>query len=156
MEVCGQIEASADLPGGIDPQVHIGREAGWDPKTVRALWRTEKSYSCWKSNPGRPARRYTDWATLTHQDKIRFFKIIRLFFCTNAWCIFLFFNSDFFPKIQLKRVDIWLESQSTSIHDTCCHCLFHNLPVLFERTSVCLERNWRHPPSARQHQSQVT
>jgi hypothetical protein len=33
------------------------------PKTIWTLWRGEKSCPCRESNPSRPVRRYTDWAT---------------------------------------------------------------------------------------------
>jgi hypothetical protein len=143
-------------PGGYSPRYTLGRRLGWTRNRSGHYGEEKKSCPCRKSNPDRPARCYADWAIQTHQDRITLFKIIRLFFCINAWCIFLFFISDFFPKIQLKRADIWLESQATSIHYTCCHYLFHNPPVLFESISVYLERNSKHLPSARQHQSQAT
>jgi hypothetical protein len=46
-------------PGVIAPDSHwlgtwVGHIAGM------ALWRSEKSCPCWESNPGRPARCYTD------------------------------------------------------------------------------------------------
>jgi hypothetical protein len=69
---------------------------------------------------------------------------------------FLFFNSDFFPKIQLKREYVWFDSQSASSHDTCCHSLFHYTHILLERPFVYLERNSRYLPSARQNQSHAT
>jgi hypothetical protein len=68
MEVSGQLHAPGALPPGERaPGSHwiggwIGPRAGLDAVEKR------KSLHCRESNPGRPARRYTDWAIPTPTD----------------------------------------------------------------------------------------
>jgi hypothetical protein len=55
MNASGQLHAPAALL-----PVPIGYEAGWAPQSVWMLWNWKNLAICWDSNPGRPARRYTD------------------------------------------------------------------------------------------------
>jgi hypothetical protein len=57
MEMSCQLHAPAALPSGNETHEPVGQEAGSAPESMRTLWRRGKS--CWESNPGPPARRYT-------------------------------------------------------------------------------------------------
>jgi hypothetical protein len=39
------------------------KESGWDSELVWTPWRREKSYPYRELNPGRPARRHTNWVS---------------------------------------------------------------------------------------------
>jgi hypothetical protein len=60
MEVSGQFHVPASLSEGKDPSARIEYEAGWTPELVRCGTEQISTSPCRESNPGRPARRYTD------------------------------------------------------------------------------------------------
>jgi hypothetical protein len=62
MKTYGRVEVSCQLhaPAALLPEkstlAPIVDEAGWAPEPVWTLWKTEKSCTCWESNPGHPVR----------------------------------------------------------------------------------------------------
>jgi hypothetical protein len=69
--VSGQLYVPANISPGKEPPVPIGLEAEWAPVAVLTLWRRENSCPCQESDPGRPARRYTNSVISWDAHKLR-------------------------------------------------------------------------------------
>jgi hypothetical protein len=83
MEVSVEHHTTATAPLETVNVVPTGYEAVWAPKLVWTLWRRETLPPCRYSNPGRPARRYTDRAiatdvtthTRTQEKDVKWFRV---------------------------------------------------------------------------------